>query len=183
MRIIGGKYKRRLIRPPKNLPVRPTTDLAKESLFNIIQYKTEIRDKSALDLFSGTGSIAFEFASRGCSTVYAVERDSRCARYIKQTAADFGMEQLKTVHSDVFRFLNPRTPRFDIIFADPPYQMKNIEEIPKLIFKYDLLLPGGLLVIEHPKEIDFSAQDHFVEHRKYGHVNFSFFSNESSGGE
>ncbi|HDO27561.1 MAG TPA: 16S rRNA (guanine(966)-N(2))-methyltransferase RsmD [Bacteroidetes bacterium] len=177
MRIIGGKYKRRLIRPPKNLPVRPTTDLAKESLFNILQHKIDFTGTSALDLFSGTGSIAYEFASRRCDPVYAVERDSGCVRFIKQTATHFGMEQLKTVHSEVFRFLNPRTPRFDIIFADPPYQMKNLEEIPLLIFKYNLLLPGGLLIIEHPKEIDFSIQEHFVEHRKYGHVNFSFFQN------
>lgn len=177
MRIIGGKYKRRLIKPPKNLPVRPTTDLAKESLFNILQHKIDFTGKSALDLFSGTGSMAYEFVSRGCSPVYAVERDIRCARFIKQTASDLSMEQLKMIRTDVFRFLNPRSPEFDIIFADPPYQMENIQEISILVFKCNLLLPGGLLVVEHPKEVDLSDREKFVDHRKYGHVNFSFFQN------
>jgi 16S rRNA (guanine(966)-N(2))-methyltransferase RsmD len=175
MRIIGGKYGRRNIRPPKNLPVRPTTDLAKESLFNILSNKTEFQDKLALDLFSGTGSIAFEFASRGCKEVIAVDKDYQCSRFIKSAAADFGMENLHTIRGDVFRFIQSSSGKFDLIFADPPYALAGIDTLSRLVFENDLLKAEGWLIIEHPREIDFSEQPHFVEHRKYGKVNFSFF--------
>ena len=179
MRIIGGKYNRRVIRPPKNLPVRPTTDLAKESLFNILEHKTEIEDAHVLDLFSGTGALSYEFVSRGCAVAVAIEINHQCVRFIKETAADFGMEQLRVIRADVFRFLRSAREKYDIIVADPPYDMEDIRAIRQAVFEKELLNPGGWLVIEHPAGIDFSTHEHFVEHRRYGHVNFSFFSRES----
>ena len=175
MRIIGGKYGRRNIHPPKNLPVRPTTDLAKESLFNILSNRIDFQDKLALDLFAGTGSISFEFASRYCQSVISVDKNFQCIQFIKTAAADFGMENLQAIRADVFRFIQTSSKKFDIIFTDPPYALENIETISRLIFENELLNPDGWLIVEHPREIDFSEQQHFVEHRKYGKVNFSFF--------
>lgn len=179
MRIISGKFGRRLIKPPKNLPIRPTTDLAKESLFNILNNKTEFRGKTALDLFSGTGSLAYEFVSRGCTHVLAVEQNHACVRFIQQTAEEYGMEELKVIRGDVFRFIKSAMGTFDIIFADPPYSMENIPEISLKIFERGLLKDEAWLIIEHPGEIDLSDQEHFVEHRKYGKVNFSFFQKQN----
>lgn len=175
MRIIGGTYGKRIIKPPKNLPVRPTTDLAKESLFNILNHKIDFPGKSALDLFTGTGSLAYEFCSRGCEPVVAIDQNFRCVQFVKQTAKDFGMEQLKVIRSDVFRYLKISSTKFDIIFADPPYDLPEINEISLRVFENNLLKEDGWLIIEHPKEVDFSSQDYFFEHRRYGHVNFSFF--------
>ena len=175
MRIISGKYGRRIIHPPKNLPVRPTTDLAKESLFNILSNKIDFEDKLALDLFAGTGSIAFEFASRYCQAVTAIDKNFQCIQFIKTAAADFGMDKLQVIRADVFRFIQTSSKKFDVIFADPPYALENIETISRLVFENELLNPDGWLIVEHPREIDFSEQQHFVEHRKYGKVNFSFF--------
>ena len=175
MRIIGGKYNRRLIRPPANLPVRPTSDLAKESLFNILDHKTTIEDSKVLDLFSGTGALSFEVASRGCREVIAVEKNHRCVRFIRETAASFEMSQLRVVQADVFKFLKSAYVKFDMILADPPYDMDNIAEIRYAVFERELLIPGGWLVIEHPATVDFSGQPFFIEKRRYGHVNFSFF--------
>lgn len=176
MRIIGGQYAKRLIRPPKNLPVRPTTDLAKESLFNILRNKTDFYGKNALDLFSGTGSLAYEFASRDCKEVVAVDINFQCIQFIKKTAVDFDMTNLRAVRSDVFRFIKTTPLQFDIIFADPPYQLEEISKINHLIFENNLLSENGIMIIEHPKEVDFSLAQYFVDHRKYGKVNFSFFS-------
>lgn len=175
MRIIGGKYSRRTIRPPKNLPVRPTTDLAKESLFNILSNKIDFHNKLALDLFTGTGSIAFEFASRYCQSVIAVDKNFQCIQFIKTAASDFGMENLQVIRADVFRFIQSTSKKFDLIFADPPYALDSIETISSIVFENNLLNTDGWLIVEHPQEIDFSEQEHFVEHRKYGKVNFSFF--------
>ena len=175
MRIIGGKYSRRTLRPPKNLPVRPTTDLAKESLFNILSNKVDFENIAALHLFAGTGSIAFEFASRGCQPVVAVDKNLQCIQFIQQAASDFGMEGLQAIRTDVFRFIRSTPKKFDLIFADPPYALEGIETISRLVFENELLSAEGWLVIEHPQEIDFSEQDYFFEHRKYGKVNFSFF--------
>ncbi len=175
MRIISGKYGRRLIKPPKNLPVRPTTDMAKESLFNILSNKINFEEKSVLDLFSGTGAISYEFISRGCAPVTSVELNFQCVKFIRSTSANFQMESHKVIRSEVFRFLKSIRNKYDIIFADPPYVLENIDEISKLVFDNDLLNNGGLLIVEHPREVDFSNQKYFLEHRKYGKVNFSFF--------
>lgn len=175
MRIIGGEYAKRIIRPPKNLPVRPTTDLAKESLFNILRNKITFENKTALDLFAGSGSLSYEFASRGCDQVIAVDLNFKCIQFIKQTANDFGMNAIRPLRSEAFRFVKATKLKFDIIFADPPYQMESINEISIEIFNHKLLNPDGWLIIEHPKEVILNEQEYFIEHRKYGHVNFSFF--------
>jgi len=149
--------------------------MAKESLFNILNNKIDFNDKSVLDLFSGTGAISYEFISRGCSPVTSVDLNSQCVKFIKSTSEKFQMENHKTIRSDVFRFLKSTNSKFDIIFADPPYDLTNISEISTLVFDNSLLNESGYLIIEHPREIDFSDQKYFTEHRKYGKVNFSFF--------
>ncbi|MFK5857129.1 MAG: 16S rRNA (guanine(966)-N(2))-methyltransferase RsmD [Bacteroidota bacterium] len=175
MRIISGKYKRRVITPPKNLPVRPTTDMAKESLFNILGNYLDFEDKTALDLFAGTGNISYELVSRGCSSVTSVDKDFGCVKFINDTAHKLNMPELHSIRMDVFRYLGSLRQKFDIIFADPPYQLDNITDVSSLVFENELLNSDGWLIVEHPREIDFSESLHFYEHRKYGRVNFSFF--------
>ncbi len=175
MRIITGKYNRRILHPPKNLPVRPTTDKAKESLFNILNNKINFDGKNVLDLFAGTGAISLEFVSRGCKSVLAIDNNRYCVTWIKNASNILDITELSVIRTDVFRFLNNTTFQYDIIFADPPYKMGNIETISVLIFQNNLLKPSGWLIVEHPKYVDFSTQPGFVEHRKYGKVNFSFF--------
>ena len=175
MRIVSGRYKRRIISPPANLPVRPTTDMAKESLFNILGNYIDFDGISVLDLFAGTGNISYEFVSRGCSSVTAVDKDFGCIKFINSTAQKFEMKELTALRLDVFRFIATTKYSYDIIFADPPYQLGNIDELSKLVFEHELLNPQGWLIVEHPGEIDLSGSMHFYEHRKYGRVNFSFF--------
>jgi len=175
MRIVSGRYKRRTITPPGNLPVRPTTDMAKESLFNILGNLIDFNDKSVLDLFAGTGNISYEFVSRGCTSVTAVDQNFSCVKFIKDTAEKLDMSELHVVKQDVFRFIGMSRNKYDIIFADPPFKMDNIKEISEKVFENELLSAGGWLIIEHPGEIDLSESQYFCEHRKYGRVNFSFF--------
>jgi 16S rRNA (guanine966-N2)-methyltransferase len=177
MRIIGGRLKGLRLNPPKNLPVRPTTDLAKEALFNILQNKIEFEDIRVLDLFSGTGNISMEFASRGAAQVIAVDRSIHCVRYLKDTARQHGLTNIKTFKDDVFKYLQLETDQYDLIFADPPYDLNQIPEIPKIIFDKKLLLPGGLLIVEHQSMQNLSNHPAFAEQRKYGHSSFSFFNN------
>lgn len=175
MRIIRGNHQRRLIHPPANLPVRPTTDMAKESLFNVLEYYLNMENLQALDLFSGTGNISYELVSRGASMVVAVEQNPRCAQFIRSTAESLQMNQLRVVRSDVFGFLRRSSILFDLVFADPPYEMKHIAELPALVLRKEIINPGGLFVLEHPREFDFSQTEYFSEQRQYGKVNFSFF--------
>lgn len=175
MRIIGGSLKGLRLNPPKNLPVRPTTDLAKEALFNILQNQIELEDIRVLDLFSGTGNLALEFASRQALQVVAVDRSIQCVNYIKDMARQHGLPQIKTFKADVFKYLEMETERYDLIFADPPYDISRIPDIAKLVFDKNLLLPGGLLVVEHQSLQNLSNHPAFVEQRKYGHSSFSFF--------
>ena len=175
MRIVSGRYKRRIISPPGNLPVRPTTDMAKESLFNILSNYIEFDGKTVLDLFAGTGNISYEFVSRGCGSVTAVDKDFGCIKFISSTAQKLDMKELVVTKMDVFRYIAVSKHKYDIIFADPPYQMNNIEDISTQIFENNLLNQDGWLIVEHPAEIDFSGSLNFYEHRKYGRVNFSFF--------
>lgn len=177
MRIVSGKYKRRIITPPKNLPVRPTTDMAKESLFNILGNHMDFQAMDVLDLFAGTGNISYEFVSRGCGSVVAVDLDFGCVKFMKQTAQKLEMESLSVIKQDVFRFLKMTKNTYDIIFADPPYKLETIPEIYNLVFENNLLNPDGWMIIEHPKEFDFSDKPKFFEHRSYGSVNFSLFNN------
>ncbi|MFL5752913.1 MAG: 16S rRNA (guanine(966)-N(2))-methyltransferase RsmD [Bacteroidia bacterium] len=175
MRIIGGTHKGRIVHPPGNLDLRPTTDFAKESLFNILNNRIYFEDCSVLDLFCGTGSISFEFASRGAKSVTAVDGNHNCTAFIKAEAAKLGFDKLFVLRSDVFKYLKSCSNKFDIIFADPPFALENIEEIHKLVFEKELLNPGGHLVIEHGKKTDLSSKTHFEELRTYGNVNFSIF--------
>jgi 16S rRNA (guanine(966)-N(2))-methyltransferase RsmD len=177
MRIIGGSLKGLRLNPPKNLPVRPTTDLAKEALFNILQNKIEFEGIKVLDLFSGTGNISMEFASRGAEQVISVDRSIHCVHYLKDAARQHGLTSIKAFKDDVFKYLKLETEQFDLIFADPPYDMNMIPEIPKIIFEKNLLLPGGLLIVEHQSMQNLSNHPSFTEQRKYGHSSFSFFNN------
>lgn len=177
MRIISGTHKGRPIVTPANLPVRPTTDLAKESLFNILNNIFDFEDLEVLDLFSGTGSISFEFASRGAKRIVVVDNNYRCVEFIRKAAQGFGFNSIITVQrANVFSFLKyPQAP-FDLIFADPPYEMEDIQSIPELIFKQKLVKPGGWFVLEHSRDQDFEGDPYFLQHRKYGKVNFTIFS-------
>ena len=178
MRVIGGSLKGLRLNPPKNLPVRPTTDLAKEALFNILQNQIEFDDIMVLDLFSGTGNISFEFASRGAKQVVAIDRSIHCINYIKDTARQHELDNIKTYKADIFKYLQMETEKYDLVFADPPYDMNRIPEIPKIIFEKNLLLPDGLLIVEHQSMQNLSNHPAFVEQRKYGHSSFSFFRKE-----
>jgi 16S rRNA (guanine(966)-N(2))-methyltransferase RsmD len=175
MRIIGGSLKGLRLNPPKNLPVRPTTDLAKEALFNILQNQIEFEGIRVLDLFSGTGNISMEFASRGAEQVTSIDRSIQCVHYLKDTARQHGLANIKAYKDDVFKYLQLETEQFDLIFADPPYDLNRIPEIPKLTFEKNMLLPDGLLIVEHQSMQNLSNHPAFVEQRRYGHSSFSFF--------
>lgn len=174
MRIIGGKHKGRAIKTPRDLPVRPTTDFAKEALFNILNNRLDFEDLRVLDLFSGTGNISLEFASRGASAVEAVDKNFRCAAFLKSEANTLSLP-VHTIKEDVFRFLSHCSAQYDLIFADPPYDLPGIEKIPQLVFEKSLLKEGGMLIVEHGPGTKLHEEPQFAEHRKYGNVNFSFF--------
>lgn len=178
MRIISGKNKGKRLVAPAKLPVRPTTDLAKESLFNILNNEFYLEDLSVLDLFSGTGNISYEFASRGCTDVTAVDIHSGCVAFIKKTSQDLGYE-IKTIKANVFDFLQKTSQNFDVIFADPPYEFSS-EQFLKIIdevFQRNLLNEDGLLVVEHSAKTELSAHKNFIQSKKYGGNMFSFFRN------
>ncbi|MFN2395322.1 MAG: RsmD family RNA methyltransferase [Bacteroidales bacterium] len=177
MRIIGGKNQRRHIIAPAKLPVRPTTDIAKEALFNILNNHFDFEDIDVLDLFAGTGNISFEFASRGAKQIIAVDINNHCTQFIKQTSEKLHFDEIKTVRADVFQFLKVCKISFDLIFADPPYDMERIKIIPDRVFDAGILLPGGWLILEHNDSLKFNDHPDFFEARHYGKVNFSFFKN------
>jgi len=179
MRIISGKYKGRRIVAPKKLPVRPTTDLSKESLFNILNHQFNFSELNVLDLFAGTGNISYEFASRGSSSITSVDGDLGCVTFIKKTAQEFDMD-ITAIKSDVFKFLERSKAKFDVIFADPPYDMEQeqFENIVKLIFDNKLLDEEGLLIIEHSPHTKMDHLEHFSSNRKYGSSIFSFYEYE-----
>ncbi|NOZ47849.1 MAG: 16S rRNA (guanine(966)-N(2))-methyltransferase RsmD [Chlorobi bacterium] len=175
MRIISGKYKKRKILPPKNLKVRPTTDMAKEALFNILHNNINFKETTVLDLFSGTGNISYEFASRDCKSVTSVELNYRNYSFIKKTIHEFDLNKIEAVKTNVFVYLKHCNRQFDLIFADPPYALSEITEIPKLVFKHSILKKDGLMIIEHSRETDFTEVTEYIQTKKYGKVNFSFF--------
>jgi len=177
VRIISGKYRGRKLLPPSNLPVRPTTDFAKESLFNILNNLIDFESVNVLDLFTGTGSISFEFISRGSPSVTAIDQNPRCIDFIIKTSREFGIDNLRTVRSNVFQILRHPSASFDLIFADPPYDLNNLELIPDLIFNSSILKSDGLFILEHSKNRNFDTHPHFSQKRNYGSVNFTFFSN------
>ena len=179
MRIISGNHKGKRILAPKNLSARPTTDMAKEALFNILNNVVYFEGLEVLDLFAGTGNISYEFASRGAAQITAVDRDSKCVSFIAKTTKSLDFP-IKTIKSDVFGFLKKINTSFDIIFADPPYNMSHEEffKIVHLVFERGLLSEDGILILEHSKHTDLSTAVKFKESRKYGGSMFSFFSEE-----
>ncbi|MCU0462601.1 MAG: RsmD family RNA methyltransferase [Bacteroidales bacterium] len=175
MRIIGGKYKGRRITPAQSFKARPTTDFAREGLFNILNNRVGFDEISVLDLFSGTGSISYEFASRGAREVHLVEKDVKHIAVIRRIIKDIGFTNIKPVHIDVKAFLKTCTHKYDIVFADPPYELKWLSEIPDLVTCSGVIKDDGFFILEHPRNINFSDHKLFFEHRNYGGVNFSFF--------
>jgi 16S rRNA (guanine966-N2)-methyltransferase len=177
MRIISGKHKGRRITAPKNLPVRPTTDLAKESLFNILNNHYYLDTISVIDLFSGTGNIAFEFASRGSKNIHAVDGNFNCVKFIDKISNEFDF-YINTYKSDVFKFLEKTALKTDIIFADPPYNLEKDKflKIIEIVFERNLLNNNGILIVEHSKHMDLSVNDFFNYSKKYGGSVFSFYN-------
>lgn len=175
MRIIGGRLKGKVIQPPMGYKARPTTDFAKEGLFNVLNNEYEFEDLKVLDLFGGTGAIAFEFASRGAARVYCVEMARENASFIKTEAARLGLDNVTMVRDNVFDFLPLCREKFDIIFADPPYAIENLGSIPDQVLSRDILHPGCYFILEHGGEHNFTSHPCFVKEKVYGRVHFSFF--------
>lgn len=174
MRIISGKFRGRRLMPPKNITARPTTDFAKESLFNLLTNRMDLEGADVLDLFAGTGSISLECVSRGAREVTAVELAHTQQNFIIATSKSLGINNLHLIRGDVFRYLKACSIRYDLIFADPPYALEELHTLPSLIVPA-LLKPGGLFVLEHGDQYDFSGHPHFLDLRTYGSVHFSFF--------
>lgn len=175
MRIIGGDLRGKMISPPIGYDARPTTDFAKEGLFNVLMNMIDFEDVKVLDLFSGTGSISFEFASRGCKEIISCEMNPAHVNFIKRTAKSFGLSSIRVLHQNVFDFLEICNVKFDLIFADPPYALNQLENIPDNIFSKEVLSEDGIFILEHPSSFNFEKHPHFFKEKKYGNVHFSFF--------
>lgn len=175
MRIIRGKYGRRRFDVPTNITARPTTDFARENIFNIIENLVDLEGATALDLFAGTGAVSFEFLSRDCSRVVSVEKAATQYNFIKKVAGILGDSNIMPIKGDALRYLDSATEAFDIVFADPPYQMENFAEIPEKILSSKAVKPGTIVIVEHNRNHDFSHLPGFIDHRTYGSVNFSIF--------
>lgn len=175
MRIIGGRLKGRTIDLPSHYPARPTTDFAREALFNILDNEYEFEGLKVLDLFGGTGAISYEFASRGAARVYCIEMNRSNAAFIRSEASRLGLNNVTAVHDNVFDFLPLCRERFDIVFADPPYALEGLESIPDKVFAHDILHPERYFILEHGKEHSFTSHPFFVKEKVYGRVHFSFF--------
>ena len=183
MRIITGKYKGRHFDIPRSFKARPTTDFAKENIFNVLAGYIDFDGAKALDLFSGTGSITLELLSRGCSRVVSIEQDRDHHRFICDCLKKLNDKQALPLRADVFRFLKSCHEQYDFIFADPPYPLKELPQIPDLVIEKKLLKPDGIFVFEHGKDYDFSQHPYFREHRAYGSVNFSIFTSAAPASE
>lgn len=175
MRIIRGKYGRRRFDVPKNITARPTTDFARENIFNVLENLVDFEGKTALDLFAGTGAISFELLSRGCATVTSVEKASTQYAFIKKVSQQLGCDNHRTVKGDVLRYVPACRGKFDIVFADPPYDMDGFDDIPPMVLSSGILAPDAIFIIEHSGKHDFSHLPGFIDHRSYGSVNFSIF--------
>lgn len=179
MRIITGIYKGRRFEVPRTFKARPTTDFAKENIFNVLQGLTDFDDAIALDLFAGTGSISLEMISSGCRQVVSVEMDRDHAAFIQQCMKKLQTDASVLIRGDVFRFLKSCHQQFDIIFADPPYALPELPQIPDLVLNAGILKEDGIFVFEHGKQNDFSQHPNFIDHRTYGSVNFTLFKNHA----
>lgn len=175
MRIIRGKYGRRRFDVPTNISARPTTDFARENIFNVLENYVDFEGLSALDLFAGTGAITFEFLSRECGDVTSVEKATTQYNFIRKVAQQLNVANLNLIKGDALKFIDTCSKKFDVIFADPPYDMPDFASVPSKVLDSQMLKPGTVFVIEHNKHHDFSALPHFKEHRAYGSVNFSIF--------
>lgn len=178
MRIIAGSLRGRRLNPPQNLPVRPTTDMARESLFNILNNYVDYEDCTVLDLFAGTGAVSLEFVSRGAREVTSIDINAQCTDFIKQCSTQLGVRNLHVVRADVFDLLKRANHQFDIVFADPPYALEGLPQLPDMVFDRGVLTDDGIFVLEHPREYSFEEHPHFWQHRAYGKVNFTFFANK-----
>lgn len=179
MRIVGGLYKGRIFTPRKSFKARPTTDFAKENLFNILENRINWEETDALDLFAGTGSISYELASRGCRQVTAVEQNFRHYQFIRQVIADLGATNIHPLREDVFRFLGRQFPPFDLVFADPPFDLPAFDTVPEKVLASGIIKKGGLFILEHSQHHHYGQLPQFRELRTYGSVYFSFFSPDS----
>jgi 16S rRNA (guanine(966)-N(2))-methyltransferase RsmD len=180
MRIISGIHGGRRITPPAAMPyTRPTTDIAKEGLFNVLQNNLEIEELKVLDLFGGTGCISYELASRGAPDITIVEKDNKMYEFIKKTAAELQLENFKLVKLDVFRFIDTATEEYDFIFAGPPYALSNIDDLPLKVFEKKLLKPKGWFILEHTPRNDYKKFAHYKTERNYGTTIFSIFINDT----
>lgn len=175
MRVITGKYKGKHFEVPRSFKARPTTDFAKENLFNVLRAYLDFEETRALDLFAGTGSITLELLSRGCREVMSVERDRQHYAFIQSMLRHLDDPAATAICGDALRFISKGFKEFDFVFADPPYALRELPELPELVMNSKLLAPGGLFVLEHGKNNDFTDHPCFLEHRSYGSVNFSFF--------
>jgi 16S rRNA (guanine966-N2)-methyltransferase len=177
VRIISGTYRGKIINAPASLPVRPTTDFAKTALFNILQFKVDFESVKVLDLFAGTGNISYEFFSRGSTDITCVDMNQHCVNFIRETFLKLKFEKAKVYKSDVFRFLKDHDIKYDVIFADPPFEMQQTSTIPDIIFEKKLLKPNGWLIVEHQSSDILGSTIAPDEERKYGNVGFSIYRN------
>lgn len=185
MRIIRGKYGRRRFDVPTNISARPTTDFARENIFNVLENLVDFEDGNlnALDLFAGTGAVSFEFLSRGCASVTSVEKAAVQSAFIRKVVAELKADNHTLIKGDALKFASSCRQKFDIIFADPPYDFPEFEKIPEIVLGSEMLKPGTLFILEHSAKHDFSSLPHFLEHRAYGSVNFSLFLIPDKTGE
>lgn len=175
MRVITGKYKGKHFDVPRHFKARPTTDFAKENLFNVLRAYVDFEETRVLDLFAGTGSISLEFLSRGCPEVVCVERDRQHFTFLSKMFRSLDDAAITPICGDALRFIEKGSRAFNLVFADPPYALREIAELPDRVMASNLLADGALFVLEHGRDHDFSQHPHFLEHRAYGSVNFSFF--------
>ncbi len=176
MRIIGGIHGGRKFHPPAKIPARPTTDIAKEGLFNTLQNMIDFEELKVLDIFGGTGSISYELASRGATDITLIERDKLTVQFIKKTTAELGFDNFKIIQGDVFKFLNSCNDDYDFIFAGPPYALQEIDELPVIVFERNLLRKDGVFVLEHTPRNNYENHPNFVKVKNYGTTLFSYFS-------
>lgn len=175
MRIISGSYRGKQIHPPSNFKARPTTDFAKEGLFNILHNNFDFEETDVLDLFAGTGSLTYEFASRGTKRITSVENNSLHFRFIRKNIEEMGFDDVHTINTDVFKFIKRPFESYDLIFADPPFDHPELKTLPEKIFETNILAENGWFILEHPSQITFNHLPNFFQHKNYGNVNFSFF--------
>jgi 16S rRNA (guanine966-N2)-methyltransferase len=176
LRIIGGTHRGRRINPPSNFKARPTTDFAREGLFNILNNRVNFELIDVLDLFAGTGSISYEFASRGVRSVHLIEKDFNHISGIKKILKEMDLKNVRPIHIDVKAYLKTCSVKYDIVFADPPYELSWLKELPDIITQSGVIKDGGVFILEHPRDLSFINHNLFFEHRNYGGVNFSFFN-------